>query len=82
MSAIAMGNRVITIPSWKYPLLATDFYQVLDTSDVPGGLANLITGHPDELYYFRPSRCHCGFTAIAPRMALRDRSTSIVRKTM
>ena len=47
--AIAMGNRVITIPSWRYPLLATDLYQVLDTSDLPGGVVNLITGHPDEL---------------------------------
>ena len=35
--AIAMGNATVVIPSESKPLLATDFYQVLDTSDVPGG---------------------------------------------
>jgi aldehyde dehydrogenase (NAD+) len=46
---IAMGNRVVTVPSWRFPLLATDFYQVLDTSDVPAGVINIVTGHPVEL---------------------------------
>ena len=46
---IALGNRAVTVPSWRFPLLATDFYQVLDTSDVPGGVINIVTGHPDEL---------------------------------
>ena len=47
--AIAMGNRVIAIPSETAPLSATDFYQVLDTSDVPGGVVNIITGNQMEL---------------------------------
>jgi aldehyde dehydrogenase (NAD+) len=47
--AIVMGNRVVSIPSWRFPLLATDFYQVLDTSDLPPGVVNIVTGHPDEL---------------------------------
>ncbi|MEC8668089.1 MAG: aldehyde dehydrogenase family protein, partial [Pseudomonadota bacterium] len=42
--AIAMGNRVVLVPSEAYPLAATDFYQVLDTSDVPGGVVNIVTG--------------------------------------
>jgi aldehyde dehydrogenase (NAD+) len=46
---VALGNRVVAVPSWRFPLLATDFYQVLDTSDVPAGVINLVTGHPDEL---------------------------------
>jgi aldehyde dehydrogenase (NAD+) len=46
---IAMGNRTVAVPSWRFPLLATDFYQVLDTSDVPAGVLNIVTGHPDEL---------------------------------
>jgi aldehyde dehydrogenase (NAD+) len=46
---IALGNRAVTIPSWKFPLPATDFYQILDTSDVPAGVINIVTGHPDEL---------------------------------
>ncbi|MGH6924558.1 MAG: aldehyde dehydrogenase family protein [Propylenella sp.] len=47
--AIAMGNRVIVTPSPAHPLVATDFYQVLDTSDVPGGVVNIVTGDRDEL---------------------------------
>ncbi|QPC84084.1 aldehyde dehydrogenase family protein [Phototrophicus methaneseepsis] len=47
--AIARGNTVVAIPSEKYPLLATDFYQVLDTSDVPGGVVNIVTGTRDHL---------------------------------
>lgn len=35
--------------SAAYPLIATDFYQLLDTSDVPGGVANIVTGPPSEL---------------------------------
>ncbi|MGP1355359.1 aldehyde dehydrogenase family protein [Roseicyclus sp.] len=47
--AIAMGNRVVLVPSWPHPLAATDLYQVLDTSDVPGGVVNIVTGDPREL---------------------------------
>ena len=46
---IAMGNRVIVVPSESAPLSATDLYQVLDTSDVPGGTINIVTGKKDEL---------------------------------
>ena len=49
MPAIAMGNRVVVAPSQHYALLATDFYQVLDTSDVPGGVINIVTGDQDVL---------------------------------
>ncbi len=42
--AMAMGNRAILVPSEPFPLAATDFYQVLDTSDVPGGAVNIVTG--------------------------------------
>ena len=47
--AIAMGNRVVAIPSQAHPLAATDFYQVLDTSDVPGGVVNIVTGDREAL---------------------------------
>jgi aldehyde dehydrogenase (NAD+) len=47
--AVAMGNTVVTVPSEPHPLAATDFYQVLDTSDVPGGVVNIVTGRRDEL---------------------------------
>jgi aldehyde dehydrogenase (NAD+) len=47
--AIAMGNRVVAVPSETYPLSATDFYQLLETSDVPGGVVNIITGERETL---------------------------------
>jgi aldehyde dehydrogenase (NAD+) len=47
--AIAMGNRVVVAPAPAHPLLATDFYQVLDTSDVPGGVVNIVTGDRETL---------------------------------
>ncbi|MBV7377805.1 aldehyde dehydrogenase family protein [Maritimibacter dapengensis] len=47
--AIAMGNRVVAVASEPYPLAATDFYQVLETSDVPGGVVNILTGSHTEL---------------------------------
>ena len=47
--AIAMGNRVVVIPSEKQPFSATDFYQILETSDVPAGTVNIVTGNKEEL---------------------------------
>ena len=47
--AITMGNNVIVIPSETLPFSATDFYQILDTSDVPAGTVNIVTGQKDEL---------------------------------
>ena len=47
--AVAMGNRVVAVASEPFPLAATDFYQVLDTSDVPGGVVNILTGSHREL---------------------------------
>ncbi|MDF1856651.1 aldehyde dehydrogenase family protein [Pseudooceanicola sp.] len=46
---IAMGNRMVLVASEPHPLAATDFYQVLDTSDVPGGVVNILTGRHAEL---------------------------------
>ncbi len=46
--AIAMGNRVVLSASEPFPLAATDFTQVLETSDVPAGVVNVLTGpHAD-----------------------------------
>ncbi len=47
--AIAMGNTCVLVPSEPFPLAATDFYQVLDTSDLPGGVVNIVTGSHAEL---------------------------------
>ncbi|HEX9068133.1 MAG TPA: aldehyde dehydrogenase family protein, partial [Ktedonobacterales bacterium] len=47
--AIAMGNTVVVVPSERHPLSATDFYSVLETSDVPNGVVNIVTGPRDTL---------------------------------
>jgi len=49
LPAIAMGNRVVAIPSQNMPLSATDLYQVFETSDLPGGVVNIVTGTRDDL---------------------------------
>lgn len=49
MPLIAMGNTVVAIPSETAPLSVTDLYQVLETSDVPGGVINIITGNKEDL---------------------------------
>jgi len=47
--AIAMANAVVVVPSERWPLSATDFYQVLETSDVPAGVVNIVTGGRETL---------------------------------
>ncbi|HEY6785516.1 MAG TPA: aldehyde dehydrogenase family protein, partial [Gemmatimonadales bacterium] len=47
--AVATGNTVVAIPSPTHPLSATDFYGVLETSDVPDGVINIVTGDRDPL---------------------------------
>jgi aldehyde dehydrogenase (NAD+) len=47
--ALALGNRVVAVPSSTQPLVAAELYALLDTSDVPGGALNLVTGSHDEL---------------------------------
>ena len=47
--AIAMGNTVVAVPSEPHPLAATDLYSVLETSDVPAGVVNIVTGPADAL---------------------------------
>lgn len=48
-AAIAVGNRVVVLPRSQAALLAADFYQVLDTSDLPAGVVNIVTGDADQL---------------------------------
>ena len=47
--AIAMGNRVVLTASQAFPLVALDFMQVLETSDVPAGVVNILTGSHNDL---------------------------------
>ena len=47
--AIAMGNRVILIPSESFPSVALELVQTFETSDIPPGVINIVTGDKDEL---------------------------------
>jgi aldehyde dehydrogenase (NAD+) len=40
---------VVAVPSSRNPLAATDLYQVIETSDFPAGVVNIVTGSSDEL---------------------------------
>ncbi len=42
--ALAMGNPVVLVPSERSPLSVTDLYQVIETSDIPAGVINIVTG--------------------------------------
>jgi aldehyde dehydrogenase (NAD+) len=46
---IAAGNTVVAVPSESYPLIAGDLYQVFETSDLPGGVVNIVAGRATEL---------------------------------
>ena len=46
---IGAGNAVVVVPSEKYPLITGDLYQVFETSDLPGGVVNLVPGRRSEL---------------------------------
>jgi aldehyde dehydrogenase (NAD+) len=49
MPAIAAGNTVVAVPSERYATIIGDIYQVFDTSDLPGGVVNIVAGRPAEL---------------------------------
>jgi acyl-CoA reductase-like NAD-dependent aldehyde dehydrogenase len=47
--ALVAGNTVVVIASERYPLSAISLSEVLATSDVPGGVVNILTGSPAEI---------------------------------
>ena len=49
MPLLAVGNTVIAIPSEAYPLITAELYQLFDTSDLPGGVVNIVTGYTAQL---------------------------------
>ena len=46
---IAGGNTCIVLASESRPLAAVTFAEVLHSSDLPGGVVNILTGKPSEL---------------------------------
>ncbi|MEE4120893.1 MAG: aldehyde dehydrogenase family protein [Paracoccaceae bacterium] len=83
--ALAAGNRVVLIPSEPFALVATDFYQVLDTSDVPGGVVNIVTGAPADLAPVLASHAAVGAvwnfadTALTP--AIEEKAADTIKRT-
>jgi len=49
LPVLAAGNTAVVVPSEKYPLIVGDLYQVFDTSDLPGGAVNMVTGYASQL---------------------------------
>ncbi len=49
LPALAMGNTVVAVPSETDPLITSDLYQLFDTSDLPGGAVNIVTGYASQL---------------------------------
>lgn len=49
---IAGGNTCVVLASEKKPLCAVTFAEVLNSSDLPGGVVNILTGKPSELLPF------------------------------
>ncbi len=83
--AIAMGNRVITAASEPFPLAATDFYQILETSDVPGGVVNILTGpHSDiaaHLAAHNDIDAMWSFSQTTPSQVIEAASTGNLKRT-
>ncbi|MGA8703152.1 MAG: aldehyde dehydrogenase family protein [Candidatus Sulfotelmatobacter sp.] len=49
LPVLATGNTTVVVPSETYPLIIGDLYQVFDTSDLPGGTVNIVTGYTSQL---------------------------------
>jgi aldehyde dehydrogenase (NAD+) len=49
LPVVAAGNTAVVVPSETYPLIIGDLYQVFDTSDLPGGAVNIVTGYTSQL---------------------------------
>ncbi|XP_023342279.1 aldehyde dehydrogenase family 16 member A1 isoform X3 [Eurytemora carolleeae] len=47
--AIARSNTVVIVPSEQYPLVALGLYQIFETSDLPAGVVNILTGSRDHI---------------------------------
>jgi aldehyde dehydrogenase (NAD+) len=49
LPVLAVGNTAVVVPSETYPLVVGDLYQIFDTSDLPDGAVNIVTGYTSQL---------------------------------
>ena len=48
-AALSTGNTITLCASQPFPLAATDFYHIIEASDVPAGVVNILTGSQADL---------------------------------
>lgn len=84
---IAGGNTCIALASTAHPLAAVTFTEVLATSDLPGGVVNLLTGRRKELIDHFASHMdvnaviYCG-NDDTERAAVRTRAANNVKRAI
>src|SRR5271170_4662605 len=49
LPVLAAGNTAVVVHSETYPLIVGDLYQIFDTSDLPDGAVNIVTGYTSQL---------------------------------
>jgi aldehyde dehydrogenase (NAD+) len=49
LPVLCTGNVAVVVPSETYPLITGDLYQLFDTSDLPAGAINIVTGYRSQL---------------------------------
>ena len=72
---IAGGNTCIVVASEQHPLPAVTFTEVLATSDLPGGVVNLLTGFRSEL--LKPLVTHMDINAVVVADATKEERTML-----
>jgi len=77
LPVLAVGNTAVVVPSESYPLIAGDLYQVFDTSDLPGGAVNIVTGCSSQL--LKTLAEHDGVDAL---WCFRDGATAAAAKAL
>lgn len=73
MPAITSGNAVVALASTIHPYPSILLGEMLATSDLPGGVVNLLTGQRDELIPTFATHAH--FRGIAAVVSLEERKT-------
>lgn len=69
---LATGNTAVLVPSAPAPLAALKLVQVLETSDVPAGTVNIVTGNQSEL-----ARTLADHSEVAGIWQFTDKATSV-----
>jgi acyl-CoA reductase-like NAD-dependent aldehyde dehydrogenase len=84
---IAGGNTCIILGSEAKPLCAVSFAEVLNSSDVPGGVVNILTGRPSELFSHFASHMdvnavvYCGSDAVIAK-EMQQKGAGNVKRVM